>query len=154
MGFPTISRLAPIAALVGATACGSVSTVHPDASGTGGSAGKGGASGSGGTSGRGGNDSGGTTGTGGGGTTGAGGASGTMGKGGATGTAGAGGGNVDAGCLSTNAAGFAWNISNPCPRDAAPACYAACTLNGAQYVGCVSGSTIGTECYRACSDCP
>jgi hypothetical protein len=26
-------------------------------------------------------------------------------------------------------------------------------LNGAQYVGCVSGSTIGTQCYQSCSDC-
>jgi hypothetical protein len=126
-----ISRLGVIAVLV--AACGSVST-SLDASGKGGAAGTGG--------------------SGGGGTTGAAGASGTTGSGGASGAAGAGGGNVDAGCLSTNANGFAWNISNPCPRDAAPACYAACTLNGAQYVGCVSGSTIGTECYRSCSDCP
>jgi hypothetical protein len=57
-------------------------------------------------------------------------------------------------CLSTNATGFAWNVSNPCPRDAGAPCYAACTLNGAQYVGCVSGSTVGTECYSSCSACP
>jgi hypothetical protein len=72
------------------------------------------------------------------------------GLGGAAAEGGAGG----AACLSTNANGFAWNVSNPCPHDGGSACYAACTLNGVQYIGCVSGSTIGTQCYRSCSDCP
>jgi hypothetical protein len=57
-------------------------------------------------------------------------------------------------CLSANMSGFDWNVSNPCPHDGGPACYATCTLNGAQYVGCVTGSTIGTQCYGSCSECP
>lgn len=142
-------RIGTLVLLLFGVACGSVSTTNPD----GGAGGKGG----GGTSGAAGQSgASGTAGTGGSGGSGRGGRGGSDGRGGAGGDSGSGGagGTVDAGCLSTNALGFAWNVSNPCPRDGGPACYAACQLNGAQYVGCVSGSTIGTECYRSCSDCP
>ena len=88
------------------------------------------------------------------GTAGAGGGAGAAG----TGSGGAGGGGVggmeaDAGCISANAQGFAFN---PACGDAgqAAACRAACTLNGDRYTGCVSDSPVASYCYPSCAACP
>jgi hypothetical protein len=53
---------------------------------------------------------------------------------------------------------LSWNA--PCARDAGAdagaACYASCTLleGTYKYVGCVSGSPVGTMCHASCSACP
>lgn len=88
----------------------------------------------------------------------AGSASGTGGAGGAAGGAsGTGGAGGAADCVSPSATGFA--INTPCGGGppAAYACYAACTLSGASYVGCVqpySNPIIPSRCYASCAECP
>jgi hypothetical protein len=76
-----------------------------------------------------------------------------------TSSGGAGGGET---CLGPDVEGFALNIDMPCPMGDAAACvyssdhccYAHCTLNNVQYVGCLSGSAVASRCYASCSDCP
>jgi hypothetical protein len=115
-------------------ACGTVTADPHDAGGTGGQLAAA-------TGGQGGHD-----------VAGAGGAAGTP----TTSTGGAGG----APCLGPDTTGFAFN--QPCPMGDAAACvyssdrccYAHCTLNSDQFVGCVSGSPVASRCHASCSDCP
>jgi hypothetical protein len=138
MGLAVMTRALALAVLLFA-ACGTVTADPHDAGGTGGAGGALLAA----TGGQGGRD-----------VAGAGGAAGTP----TTSTGGAAG----AACLGPDTAGFALNIDQACPMGDAAACvyssdhccYAHCTLNNAQYVGCISGSPVASRCYASCSDCP
>ena len=140
-----MTRALALAALLLA-ACGTV-TADPDAGGAGGQLGTGGAGGqavaaSGGQGGRPTSAAGGAAGTP---TTSAGGAAGAAEP-----------------CVGSDTAGLALNIDEPCSVEDAAACsyktgrccYAACTLNGAPFVGCIEGSAVASRCYASCSDCP
>jgi len=77
---------------------------------------------------------------------------GTAAAGGAAGS-GAGGAN----CIGPPALGFAYNPGCDGGSTAPTACHAACTLNGAPYVGCAlddraPGGVV--TCHASCADCP
>lgn len=62
---------------------------------------------------------------------------------------------ADAGaCLDADVAGFALNATCEGGRPASDGCHAACTLNGAPFVGCVEGSPWASSCYASCAACP
>jgi hypothetical protein len=58
-----------------------------------------------------------------------------------------------AACLSTDAPGFAFNGTCDGGMAASKGCHAACTLNGAPFVGCVAGSPYAAACYADCAAC-
>jgi hypothetical protein len=78
----------------------------------------------------------------------------TGGAGSAAAGAGGSGGAGGAPCLDANAPGAAFNDTCDGRQAATVACHAACTLSGAHYVGCVSGSPYATFCYSDCGACP
>ncbi len=61
-------------------------------------------------------------------------------------------------CVDANALGFAFNRNagnGACPQGGvSDACYPECTLNGVQYVGCVTGSDVANHCVSSCATCP
>ncbi len=134
-------RCFALAFVVAFGACGSVDMVGPGQAGAGGGGGAAGAS-----------DGavvhdarGGAAAIGGDGSAGAPGGSGGAGGGEAAGAGGA-------PCIDVNAQGFARNAA--CPRDGGAACFAACTLTGDRFVGCVAGAADYGACYANCAACP
>lgn len=63
------------------------------------------------------------------------------------------GGAAGADCIDTSAPGF--NLGGTCEGGAAASkgCHAACTLNGAPFAGCVSGSPYASFCFDSCAGC-
>lgn len=129
-------RFALLLSLCGLLCCGTVDGIPPD-----GAAGAGGATGTGGAAGE-------VASTGG-----------APGTGGAVSATGGAPGTGGAACVGPTATGFAINV--PCgggaPGTIVGACYAACTLNGAPFVGCVqpyANPAIPSRCYASCAECP
>lgn len=56
-------------------------------------------------------------------------------------------------CLEASAAGFAINGTCTGGPPASAGCHAACTLDGAPFVGCVTGSPYASRCYASCAAC-
>lgn len=56
-------------------------------------------------------------------------------------------------CLDASAPGLAFNGTCEGGAAATKGCHAACTLNGAPFVGCVAGSPWASACYADCAGC-